>query len=155
MYNRHPWPLKKSKSWGPFWSYQPNSTANSAHLAHFVGGEAELEMLVSWLLQNGPQDFDFFKGHGCQLFIWAYFQWDLCPQFNGHNNSFLASVISKFQFWPQKDDKIIVHHGKATKIAHGTAQTTTTGMKPRARNSCLCFGHYNSRGQLLNLMTSY
>ena len=27
---------KKSKSWGPFWSYQLNSTANSAHLAHFM-----------------------------------------------------------------------------------------------------------------------
>jgi hypothetical protein len=26
---------KKSKSWGPFWIYQLNSTANSAHLAHF------------------------------------------------------------------------------------------------------------------------
>ena len=32
MNNRHPWPLKKSKSWGPFWSYQLNSTANPAHL---------------------------------------------------------------------------------------------------------------------------
>ena len=31
MNNRHPWPLKKSKSWGPFWSYQLNSTANSAN----------------------------------------------------------------------------------------------------------------------------
>ena len=27
---------KKSKSWGPFWSYQLNSTANSAHLAQFL-----------------------------------------------------------------------------------------------------------------------
>ena len=27
--------LKKLKSWGPFWSYQLNSTANSAHLARF------------------------------------------------------------------------------------------------------------------------
>ena len=27
MNNRHPWPLKKSKSWGPFCSYQLNSTA--------------------------------------------------------------------------------------------------------------------------------
>ena len=32
----HPWQLKKSKYWGPFWSYQLNSTANSAHLAHFM-----------------------------------------------------------------------------------------------------------------------
>jgi hypothetical protein len=32
MNNWHPWQLKKSKSWGPFWSYQFNSTANPAHL---------------------------------------------------------------------------------------------------------------------------
>ena len=31
--NRHPWHLKKSKSWEPFWSYQLNSTANLANLA--------------------------------------------------------------------------------------------------------------------------
>jgi hypothetical protein len=29
---RHPEQLKKIKSWGPFWSYQLNSTANLAHL---------------------------------------------------------------------------------------------------------------------------
>ena len=33
MNNWHPWTLKKSKPWGLFWSYQLNSTANSAHLA--------------------------------------------------------------------------------------------------------------------------
>ena len=31
----HPWQLKKLKSWGPFWSYQLNCIANSAHLAHY------------------------------------------------------------------------------------------------------------------------
>ena len=35
MNNQHPWQLKKSKSWGPFWSCQLNSTAHSAHLAIF------------------------------------------------------------------------------------------------------------------------
>ena len=34
MNDWHPWSLKKSKSLRPFWSYQLNSTANSAHLAH-------------------------------------------------------------------------------------------------------------------------
>ena len=29
---QHPWQLKKSKSWEPFWSYQLNSTANPANL---------------------------------------------------------------------------------------------------------------------------
>ena len=48
MNNRHPWQLKKSKSWGPFWSYQLNSTANLAHLAHFLGKWAGLAVLFSW-----------------------------------------------------------------------------------------------------------
>jgi hypothetical protein len=42
MNNRHPWQLKKSKSWGPFWSGQQKSTAKSAHLAQFRGKKAEL-----------------------------------------------------------------------------------------------------------------
>ena len=37
MSNRHLWQLKKSKSWGPFWSYQLNSTANPAHLPQKLG----------------------------------------------------------------------------------------------------------------------
>jgi hypothetical protein len=28
-------------------------------------------VLFSWLLQNGPQDFDFFNCHRCQTFILA------------------------------------------------------------------------------------
>ena len=32
MNYRHPWQLKKSKSWQPVWSYQINSTANPDHL---------------------------------------------------------------------------------------------------------------------------
>ena len=35
MNNRHPWQLKKIKSWDPFWSYQLNSTADLANLAQF------------------------------------------------------------------------------------------------------------------------
>ena len=37
MNNRHLRQLKKSKSWGPFWSYQLNSTANPAHLPQNLG----------------------------------------------------------------------------------------------------------------------
>ena len=87
MNNRNPWPLKKSKSWGLFWSYQLNSTANSAHLAHFH--------------QNGPQDFDFFNAMGADYLFELIFNENCDPQFNGHNNSFLASVLmvaNKFIF---------------------------------------------------------
>ena len=39
---------KKSKFWRPFWSYQLNSTANSANLAQFWGKWAGLAVLFSW-----------------------------------------------------------------------------------------------------------
>jgi hypothetical protein len=44
---QHPWQLKKSKSWGPFWSYQLNSNANLAHFALFLGKWAKLAELLS------------------------------------------------------------------------------------------------------------
>ena len=44
----HPWQLKKSKSWGPFSSYQLNSTANSAHLPRNWAKWADLAALFSW-----------------------------------------------------------------------------------------------------------
>ena len=46
--NWHLWQLKESKSWGPFWSYQLNSTANPAHLPQKWAKWAELAVLFSW-----------------------------------------------------------------------------------------------------------
>ena len=45
---RHPGQLKKLKSWGPFWSYQLNSTANLARLPRNRAEWAELAVLFSW-----------------------------------------------------------------------------------------------------------
>ena len=47
MNNRHLWQLKKSKSLGPFWSYQLNSSANPAHLPQKWAKGAELAVLFS------------------------------------------------------------------------------------------------------------
>ena len=70
MNYQHPWQLiKKSKFLGLFWSYELNSTANSAYLLQKWAKWAELAVLFKWQLQNGPQDFDFFNCHGCRLFI--------------------------------------------------------------------------------------
>ena len=44
----HPGQLKKLKSWGWFWSYQLNSTANLAHLPRNRAKWAELAVLFSW-----------------------------------------------------------------------------------------------------------
>ena len=67
----HPWQLKKSKSWEPFWSYQLNSTANSVHFAWF---------LVKWTK---------FK---CRIFILCKIHCYICPPKSWHKNSFLGSV---------------------------------------------------------------
>ena len=40
--------IEKIKILRPFWSYQLNSTANLAHLAHFHGEQAEVAVLFCW-----------------------------------------------------------------------------------------------------------
>ena len=45
---------KKSKFWGPFWSYQLNSTANSAYSPRKWAKWAKLIELFSWELQKAP-----------------------------------------------------------------------------------------------------
>ena len=69
---------KKSKFRGPFWSYQLNSTTNSAYSPQKWAKWAELVVLFSWQLQNSHHnlDFFFFNCHVSRLFIWAYFY---CP----------------------------------------------------------------------------
>jgi hypothetical protein len=54
MNNRHPWQLKKSKFWGPFLSYQLNSTANLAYSPRKWAKWAELAVLFSWQLITAP-----------------------------------------------------------------------------------------------------
>ena len=98
MNNRHPWQLKKSKSWGPFWSCQLNSTANSAHLAHFCGEQAELAVLSSWQLQNGPQNFDFFS-----IAVGAHYSFDLISIIHYHLLDIIkfsqAVLLVDCRFW--------------------------------------------------------
>ena len=90
MNNRHPWQLKKSKFWGPFWSYQLNSTANSAYSPQKWVKWVKLAVLFNWQLQNGPQNFSIAMGVNYSfefVFIEIY-----APQFIGHNKIFLGSV---------------------------------------------------------------
>ena len=82
---------KKSKSWGPFWSYQLNSTANPAHLPWKWAKWAGLAVLFSW-----PPGFWFSNCYGCQTFILAEIHCYLSALKNWHNNSFLTGVHS---FW--------------------------------------------------------
>ena len=84
---------KKSKSWWLFWNYQLNSTANSAHLAHFRGKWAGLAVLVA---PKRPPGFWFFSTalgadysfEGKNIEIWA-------PTFFKHNNSSVATMLAQ------------------------------------------------------------
>ena len=75
--------LKKSKSWGPFKSYQLNITDIQPILPDFLVNEwAKLAVLFSWLLQSGHEDFDFFNFFtqgGCQIFILCEIHFYLYP----------------------------------------------------------------------------
>ena len=84
---------KKSKSWGPFWSYQLNSAANLTYLQGNPAQWAKSAVLFSWQLKNSPQYFDFFNCHGCQTFILHEIHYYLSPPKSWHNNSILGSVF--------------------------------------------------------------
>ena len=57
----HPRPLKKLKSWVPFWSYQLNYTANSAHLVHFCGKWALKRLPGFWFFSIATDaDYSFY-----------------------------------------------------------------------------------------------
>ena len=60
MNNRHPWQLKKSKSWGPFWSYQLNSTANICQFSLFTSKMGQMGCIgsaVQLVTPKGPPEF--------------------------------------------------------------------------------------------------
>ena len=69
---------KKSKSWGQFWTYQLNSTANLAHLAHAP------RILILSIAMGANYSFELNS---------IETPWG--PQFFGHNNSFLGFRIAK------------------------------------------------------------
>ena len=73
MNNRHPWALKKSQNPGGRFG-------------------AELAMLFSWYLQHGPQDFDFFNGHGADYSFELISIETYAPKFIRHNKLFLGSL---------------------------------------------------------------
>jgi hypothetical protein len=76
MKYRHPWQLKKSKSWEPFWSYQLNSTANLAHLPQNWAKLAKSAVLFKGqLISKCPFGFIVWTKIPTKLFL------DFCPEF--------------------------------------------------------------------------
>jgi hypothetical protein len=89
MNNWNPWQLKKSKSWGPFWSYQLDSTANSA---------LYLKNWPNWLCclagssKTAPRILFFSIDLGAKYSFYVKSIATYTPQFLGYNNLVLAIV---------------------------------------------------------------
>ena len=96
MSNRHIWQLKKSKFWGPFWSYQLNSTANPAHLPQKLGQMGWIGSAVS--SKTAPRILIF------SIAICADYSYEVkyseiwAPAFFNHNNSCIATVSGQACF---------------------------------------------------------
>ena len=86
MYNQHPWPLKKSKSWGPFWSYQLNSSANPAHLPQIR------QCCLAGSSKTAPRILIFSTAMGADFSLYVKSIAIYGPAFFGYDNSVLASV---------------------------------------------------------------
>ena len=89
MNTRHPWPLKKSKSWGPFWSYQLNSTANSAYSPR---NGLNWQCCLASSSNTAPMILIFSIAMGADYSFELISIETYAPQFIGHNKFFLGSV---------------------------------------------------------------
>ena len=103
MSNRHLWQLKESKSWGPFQSYQLNSTANPAHLPQRWPNGLNWQCCLAGSFKTAPRILIFSIAMGAKPSfqlkstpIWA-------PTFFMRNNSFIAIMQS-----PQQQQKKIL-----------------------------------------------
>ena len=91
----HPWQFRKSKSWGPFWSYQLNSTANSAHFAQFLCNGPNWQCCSAGSSKTAPRILIFFNCPVYWVFILCEIHCCLCPPKSWHNNSSLGSVCTE------------------------------------------------------------
>ena len=108
---------KKSKSWGPFLSHQLDSSANPAHLPQKWAKWAELAVLFSWQLQNGPQDFDFFSiAMGADFSFYVKSIATYAPAFLMYNNSVLARVSWMFVNKLKKFHHFVLTHSNSLYI---------------------------------------
>ena len=82
MNNRHPWQLKKSKSWGPFWIYQLNSTANFCQFSLFtlkMGQMGCIGSAVQLIAPKRPPGFGFFQLSWVPIIHFSLFPWRPMP----------------------------------------------------------------------------
>ena len=93
MYNRHPWSLKKSKSWGPFWSCLLNSTAILPIWPIIFVDRLNWQCCLAGSSKTAHRILIFSMAMGADYSYELIYNETCAPQFNRHNNSFLASVI--------------------------------------------------------------
>ena len=94
MNNRHPWPLKKSKSWGPFWSY--HLTALPIQPIHRENGPNWLnwQCCLAGSSKKAPRILIFSIAMGVDYSFYVKSIATYAPTFFRYNNSVLAIVSS-------------------------------------------------------------
>ena len=94
MNNRHPWQLKKSKSWGPFLSYQLSSTAN---LANFEVNGLDWQCSLAGSSKMAPRILIFSIAMVANYSFYVKSIATYAPAFFWYNNSILARVRAIWQ----------------------------------------------------------
>ena len=93
MNYRHPWELKKSKSWEQFWSYQLNSTANPAHSPQNWAKLAKSECCLAGSSKTAPRILIFSIAMGAKYLSYVKSIATFALTFFGYLISVLASVL--------------------------------------------------------------
>jgi hypothetical protein len=96
----HSWQLKKLKSWGPFWSYQLDSTANQAHENGPNG--LNWQCCLAGSSKTAPKIFIFSIAMDANYSLEVKNIEVLVPAFFKHNNnSSVVTVLKYVDFCPK------------------------------------------------------
>ena len=91
-----PMAIEKSKSWGSFWSYQLDSTANPAHLLPENGpNRLNWQCFLAGSSKTAPRILIFSIAMGADYSFYVKSIATYAPAFLRHNNSVLARVITR------------------------------------------------------------
>ena len=96
MNYRHPWQLKKLKSWVPFWSYTLNTTAD---LANFEVNRLDWQCCLADSSNTAPRILFFSIAMDADNSFYVKFIATEAPTFFGYIISVLAMVTHSFIFF--------------------------------------------------------
>ena len=93
MYNRHPWSLKKSKSWSRFGATSQTALPIQPIWPIFLVDRLNWQCCLAGSSKTAHRILIFSMAMGADYSSELIFNETCAPQFNGRNDFFLASVI--------------------------------------------------------------